>query len=141
MENKNDRPKVGIGVVIFKHNKILVGKRRSSHGAGEYAFPGGHVEYMESFEECAKREVLEECGLSIKNVRFLNVANITDYAPKHYVNIELAADWESGEPQELEPEKIGDWQWYDVDKMPEPAFVFSLQAIETLKTGRNFFDK
>ena len=140
MENKELRPKVGLGVIVFKDGKILVGKRKASHGAGEYAFPGGHLEYMESFEDCAQREVMEECGIKIKNVRFLNLENVIRYAPKHYVNIELIADWESGEPQILEPEKIGDWAWYSPDEMPTPAFIFSLHGIESLKTGRNYFD-
>ena len=140
MENKDLRPKVGVGVLVFKDGKILVGKRYGSHGAGEYAFPGGHLEYMESFEECVKREVMEEVGIVVNNVRFLNVSNLDTYKPKHYVNVEFTADWESGEPQTLEPEKIGEWNWYSVDTMPEPAFIFSLQGIESFKTGRNYFD-
>ncbi len=140
MENKDLRPKVGVGVLVFKDGKILVGKRYASHGAGEYAFPGGHLEYMESFEECVKREVMEETGITVKNVRFLNVANLDFYKPKHYVNVEFTADWESGDPQVMEPEKIGEWNWYAIDAMPEPAFIFSLQGIESLKTGRNYFD-
>lgn len=134
--------KIGVGVIIFKDGRILVGKRKnnSSHGKGEYAFPGGGLEYMESFEDCARREVLEECGIKIKNIKFLSVINLIEYAPKHYVNIELTADWESGEPMTLEPEKMGEWAWYNVDEMPEPMFTFSRQGIESLKTGRNYFD-
>ncbi len=56
------------------------------------------------------------------------------------MNIELAADWESGDPVEIEPEKIGDWAWYSINEMPEPAFIFSLQGIESLQTGKNYFD-
>ncbi len=51
------RPRVGIGVMVMKDGKVLLGKRKGSHGAGEYAWPGGHMEYMESFEDVAKREV------------------------------------------------------------------------------------
>ena len=50
-----NKPKVGMGIMILKDGKILLGKRKNSHGSGEYAFPGGHLEYMESFEGCAKR--------------------------------------------------------------------------------------
>ena len=68
--NPAQRPKVGIGVMIFKDDKILLGKRKGSHGEDEYAFPGGHLEYMESFAGCARREVSEECGIEIDNIRF-----------------------------------------------------------------------
>ena len=86
---EDQKPKIGIGIMIFKDSKVLLGKRKGSHGAGEYSFPGGHIEYMEGFEECAKREVLEETGIKIKNVRFQLLSNIKDYTPKHYIQIGL----------------------------------------------------
>jgi 8-oxo-dGTP diphosphatase len=135
------RPKVGVGVMIFKDEKILLGKRKNAHGEGEYAWPGGHMEYMESFEECAKRETLEEAGIEIENVKFLRLYNLKDYAPKHYVDILMQADWKSGEPQILEPHKIEGWDWYDIDNLPEPLFKAEYSGIEAYKTGKNFFDK
>lgn len=134
------RPKVGVGVMIFKEGKILLGKRKGSHGAGEYAWPGGHLEYMEGFEECVRRETLEETGMEIDNVKFLRLLNFKDYAPKHYVDILLTADWKSGEPQVLEPNKCEGWGWYDIDHLPEPLFKAEYSGIEAYKTGRNFFD-
>jgi 8-oxo-dGTP diphosphatase len=103
--NEENVIKVGIGVMVIKDGKVLLGKRKGKHGAGEYAWPGGNFEYMESFEECAKREVMEETGMEIHNIRFLRLFNLKTYAPKHYVDIGLIADWKSGEPQLLEPEK------------------------------------
>jgi 8-oxo-dGTP diphosphatase len=131
--NTENRPKVGIGVMIFKGGKVLFGKRKGSHGTGQYAFPGGHLEYMESFESCAKRETLEETGMKIKNVRFEYLANIQEYAPKHYVHIGLIADWESGDPQVLEPDKSEVWGWFDLDNLPEPMFLACTWAIESYK--------
>src|SRR5215469_4737907 len=55
MQHNDDdsHPKVGVGVMILKDGKVLIGKRKGAHGAGEWAWPGGHLEYMESFEDCA----------------------------------------------------------------------------------------
>lgn len=139
MEN-DQRPKVGIGVLIFKNGKILLSKRKASHGKGEYASPGGHLEYMESFVECAKRETKEEANIEIDNVRFLNVSNLKSYAPKHYVHIQLIADWKSGEPKVMEPQKLESWGWYDLDNLPSPLFGTMPITLEAYKTGRNFWD-
>ncbi len=134
------RPLVGIGVMIFKDEKILMTQRKGAHGAGEWQFPGGHLEYMESFEDCAKRETKEEADVEIDNVRFQCLANVKSYGNKHYVHIGLVADWKSGEPKQMEPEKSTEWQWFSLDNLPEPMFEMCRVAFETLKTGQNYFD-
>jgi 8-oxo-dGTP diphosphatase len=47
-------PRVGVGVIIIKNNKVLLLKRKASHGIGTWAFVGGHLEFNETLEECAK---------------------------------------------------------------------------------------
>lgn len=126
--------------MIVKDGKFLIGKRKGSHGEGEYAPPGGHFEYMESFEEAARREVKEEVDIEIQNIKLLSLSNLKNYAPKHYVNIGLVAEWKSGEPKVMEPDKMTDWNWYDLDKLPTPLFATVKNYIESLKTGRIFFD-
>lgn len=120
----NERPKVGVGVCIVKDNKVLLGKRLNSHGAGEWAFPGGHLEFGETLAECAQREVAEETGLVIGNIRrgpytqdFFLSQN------KHYITIIMIADYVSGVPTVLEPHKCEQWQWFDVHQLPTPLFA------------------
>lgn len=138
--NEEQRPKVGIGVMIFRDGKILLGRRKGAHGTGEYAFPGGHLEHLESFEACAERETLEETGMEIEDVRFVRLVNLKTYAPKHYVHISLAADWKSGEPQVMEADKCEGWEWIDPDHLPSPLFATVEGDLEAWKTGRNFYD-
>lgn len=133
-------PMVGIGVMIFKDGKILLTRRKGSHGAGEVSFPGGHLEYMESFANCAKREVMEECGIEIENIRFQFVANSVKYAPRHYVHIGLMADWISGIPRVLEPDKADSWEWYDMDNLPTPLFELCRLAIESYRNMTTYYD-
>lgn len=133
-------PKVGIGVMVWKDNKVLLGKRKNSHGAGQYAWPGGHLEYMESFADCAKREVKEEAGIDIENVQFMRLMNLKTYAPKHYVDIGLKAEWKKGEPQVLEPDKFENWGWYSLDQLPHPLFDTIATYLEAYTTGRMYWD-
>ncbi len=137
----DDRPKVGVGIMVVKDDMVLLGKRKGSHGAGEYAFPGGHLEYMESFEDCAKREIKEECGINLKNTRFQFLANVTKYKPKHYVHINLLAEWKSGQPKVLEPEKCELWGWFPINNPPAPLFEMCKLALESYKSGKNYFDR
>ncbi len=136
---EENKPKVGVGVMILKEGQVCLTKRKGSHGEGEYAFPGGHLEYLESFEDCARRETKEECGIEIQNIRFLYLTNVTKYTPKHYVHVGLVADWKSGEPQNLEPDMSEGWRWYELDELPEPLFEFCRLSFDAYKTGRNYY--
>lgn len=136
-----ERPKVGVGLLIVRGNKILLGKRKGSHGEGEYGGTGGHSEHLESFEETALRELLEEAGpdIKVKNMRFLCITNLTAYAPKHYVDVGMVAEWESGEPIVVEPHKLESWGWYSLDEIPEPLFSVEENYILAYKSGQIYF--
>ena len=130
------RPLVGISVLVVKDDKLLLGRRKGSHGAGEYAAPGGHLEHLESFQACAAREVLEETGVEIGMLQFLRVLNTTDYAPKHYVDVAFVAQWQAGEPTVREPDKVESWSWYDLNDIPSPLFSMLPSAIAMMIDAR-----
>lgn len=138
---KNETVQVGVGVMIFKDGKILLGKRKGSHGEGEYAFTGGYLEHNESFEGCARRETLEEAGITIKNVDFLCLANVDKFLPQHILCIGVTAQWESGEPKVLELDKRESWAWYDLDNLPGPLFYPTKIMIDAYNEGKFYYDK
>ena len=122
--NENKKPLVGIGVILTKENKILLGKRKGSHGDGDWSFPGGHLEFGESWENCARREVLEETDLTVGNLKFSTATNdIFEKENKHYITIFMIADSFSGELKIMEPDKCEKWKWFEWDKLPENLFV------------------
>jgi 8-oxo-dGTP diphosphatase len=134
-------PKVGVGVIVWRDSKILLGKRKGAHGAGTYAFTGGHLEAGESIFECAKRETLEEAGIEIEDLRFLCVINTLAYAPKHYVDIGVTARWKSGELTIMEPDKVESWDWYDPQHLPAPLFHVVPNYMQALADpDKTFFD-
>lgn len=131
--------RVGIGVFIFKSGKFLMGRRKGSHGDGSWCTPGGHLEYGESFEDTARREVLEETELKIKNVRFGAVTN--DYFKdevKHYVTVWMLSDWGGGTERIVEHDTFIEMRWFDFDSLPRPLFLpleqlLSSQFIDPIK--------
>ena len=138
--SKENKIKIGIAALVMKEGKLLLGKRKSVHAEGEYAAPGGHMEYMESIEDCARREIREETGLEVGEVKFLRLCNLREYAPQHYMNIALVCEWKSGEPKNMEPDKCEGWEWYSLDNLPTPLHKAYPSILEALKTGRSYFD-
>ncbi|WP_186787997.1 nucleotide triphosphate diphosphatase NUDT15 [Rickettsia parkeri] len=92
-------------------NEILLGKHISSHGESSYAPVGGHLEFGETFAECAIREVLEETNLIIENPQLIAVTNdIFEKAQKYYILICLKAHClNEHELQNLEAHKVESW--------------------------------
>lgn len=116
--------KVGVGVFILKNGKFLMILRKGSHGGGTWSVPGGHMEFGETFEETASREVEEETGLKIKNLRFGAVT--TTMFPeenRQSVTIWIVSDYESGEPVITEPDKCQSMEWRDFNSLPSPLFA------------------
>lgn len=133
-------PKVGIGVMIQnKKREVLLGLRQGSHGAGEWSFPGGHLEFRETIFETAKREVREETGLEVNKFKLISVADEMRYIKsdgKHYVNIGLKAEYKNGEPKLMEPNKWKEWHWFSLNNLPDKLFEGTDLMIKHFKTGK-----
>lgn len=120
----DSRPMIGVGVLVVRDGRVLLGERRGAHGAGTWAPPGGHLEFGETVETCARREVLEETGLAISDVREAPYTNdVFEAERKHYITLFVTAHSPSGEPVVREPQKCAQWSWYDWFELPRPLFA------------------
>lgn len=128
------RPSVGVAVFIWRDGKIILFERRGSHGHGRWSVPGGHLEFGETWEDCARREAMEELGVEIKNLRFLAVTNdIFPEEEKHYISIWMEADWAANEPESKEPEKVIGVGWHSLNDLPAPLFEPCWQNLRKIK--------
>ena len=134
---------VGVGVMILKDGFVLLGKRNDDpekadselHGEGTWTMPGGKMEFGESFEETAIREVLEETGLIVddKSLKLISVAN--DKAEDaQFVTLGFLCENVFGEPKVMEPEEIVEWKWFELAKYPLNMFFPSEKILN------NYFD-
>ncbi|MGB2928428.1 MAG: NUDIX hydrolase [Desulfobacterales bacterium] len=97
-----NRPLVAVGAVVFKEDKVLLVLRAKPPAENHWTIPGGSVELGETLQEAAEREIWEETGLTIQAVKPVYTFDVIERDSNgailfHYVIVDLAADYVSGE--------------------------------------------
>ncbi len=119
-----DFPGIGVAAIIEEKGKVLLIRRKGVHGAGNWASPGGHLEFGETPEQCAIRETREEVGIEVANPRFIAVTNdIFEESGKHYITLWMQVDHLSGEPRIAAEYEVGEVGWFKWDSLPSPLFL------------------
>lgn len=137
MNNETDirRPTVGVQAIVTarrQHRQVLLGMRKNVYGDGQWAFPGGHLEFGESFEDAAARELEEETGLRATEMCVWKSIN-TPYEHTHYVQIGVQVVSFRGKERNLEPDRCANLRWWSLDGLPEPLFPPSVPFLEALR--------
>jgi len=136
LEDAVNRPKVAVAALVISGEYILLAERHAGKLQGQYAAPGGHLEWMEKFEDAAIRELHEETGMTAKPEDCEVVGVGQGFAPEEdhcwvVVFVRIRA-W-AGKPEVMEPEKQGLWGWYPLDALPanvlEPLRQISLKLV------------
>lgn len=128
-------PKVGVGAICCRGGKLLLIHRAYAHGSGTWSTPGGHLEFGESPELTAIRELKEETGLDVVNPRFAAITNdIFPDEDKHYITIWMKVDFLCGEEKLAAPEESTEIGWFDWDALPQPLFI----PMKNLIAGRHY---
>lgn len=135
--SERKRVGAGIGVILIRSGKILLGKRHSDpnkadsafKSAGEWCLPGGKLDWGESLEKAALREVKEETGITIKNPEVISVHNFKN-KHAHFVTVGLVAHKWKGKAKVMEPDEITEWQWFSLKKLPYPKYFPSFGVIK-----------
>ncbi|MFH8803318.1 bifunctional class I SAM-dependent methyltransferase/NUDIX hydrolase [Streptomyces sp. NPDC017936] len=117
---------LGVGAILHGPRGLLLGR----HRRGTWELPGGTVEPGESLRETVVRELREETGLRARpsDVRLLGTL-LDDAGGVVRVTVgAVVTDWR-GEPADQPGERVGDWRWYPLDRLPPSLFVCSAQAL------------
>ena len=138
MAEAESRPRVGVGVVFLRDGQVFLARRRGPLGGGTWGSAGGHLEFGETLEDCARREAQEEFGLVVGDLQFLCVSNIIAYG-RHYVDVEFLGEIGDQEPELREPEAFDGSGWFSLDALPAPLFRAMKYAIESATTGGHYY--
>ncbi|MEK6945705.1 MAG: NUDIX domain-containing protein [Nanoarchaeota archaeon] len=119
----------GVGVILLRNGKILLGKRHEDptkadsalHGSGTWTMPGGKLDFHEKFEECGIREVKEETGINVTKLKVICFNNDTTETA-HFITAGLLVEEFEGDPKVMEPDEITEWKWFDLNNLPEKIY-------------------
>ncbi|EZQ02093.1 DNA mismatch repair protein MutT [Candidatus Acidianus copahuensis] len=89
-------PRIAVGGVIIQGEKILMVKRSKSPNKGNWAIPGGKVEYGETVFDALRREMMEETGLNVIPEKLMAVVEIIKEG-FHYVILDFICSIKGGE--------------------------------------------
>ncbi|MGL5429454.1 MAG: NAD(+) diphosphatase, partial [Vibrio sp.] len=103
-------------VAVRKSQQILLAQH-PRHRNGMYTVIAGFVEVGETLEQCVAREVLEETGIEVTNIRYFGSQ---PWAFPSSMMMAFLADYHRGE---LKPDysELSDANWFELDKLPQVA--------------------
>ena len=114
-------------VAVIKSDQILLA-RKNQPRIPFYSVLAGFVEPSETLEECVRREVNEEVGITVKNIQYFSSQ---PWPFPNSLMIGFTAEYLTGEIQ-IDPEELSDARWFDKGSLPQvpPPLSIAGQLIE-----------
>jgi 8-oxo-dGTP diphosphatase len=127
-------PRIGVGAFVTDgERRLLLVKRRRAPEAGHWGLPGGKVDFLETVEAAAIREIDEELGIDIHLDRLLCVVNqISTANAEHWVAPVFKATLARGCAANRDPSAIEAVGWFELERLPTPLTVATVMALEAM---------
>ena len=136
---------IGVTVCILAHDgneTYLLNKRsmkcRDEQGCWDKI--GGSMEFGETFEEAARRELLEEIGCEPLSLKFTGARNnirIINGRKTHWVNLIFTARIDPTKVHINDVEKIDEVRWFKLNDLPAPLHSQFMADLEVVRAYRN----
>ncbi len=146
--HEKKRVGAGLGVILERDGKILLGMRHPDpdkadsafKSSGEWCLPGGKLDFGETLEQGAIREVAEETGIVIKNPQVISIHNCKN-EHAHFLTAGMITHEWKGEATVMEPDEIIEWKWFPINDLPFPRYFPSFEVIENYLQGRFYIQR
>ena len=102
--------------LVHNHPRVLLGMKKRGFGAGRWNGFGGKIQGEETIEEAARREMLEEAGIELRDIEKRGIIEFEFQGNPEILEVHIfRSENFEGEPTESEEMKPA---WYHVDEVP-----------------------
>jgi len=128
------KPYVAVWLIAEKNEQILLLRRyNTGYMDGHYTLVSGHLEENEGVTAAMIREAKEEAGLSLSREQ-ISIGHVTHRKcpDREYIDFFFVVKDLSDNPENMEPDKCDDMQWFTMSELPDnvlPNVKFALDAI------------
>lgn len=139
---------VNVEAAIIRDGKYLLIVRGAgeTHAAGLLSFVGGKMEETQNIDDAleatARREVMEEIGISIKNLRYAYNTHFLADDGEQVLDVVFLCDYESGEPRIAEIDEVADILYLTAEEILQhpksPIWLKrGIEKLEFMRRGHN----
>jgi ADP-ribose pyrophosphatase YjhB (NUDIX family) len=134
------QPIPAVIAVVLRGESILLVSRRNPPDVGMWGYPGGKIEFGESIEDAATRELLEETGVRARPDRLLTAVDAYDRDERgelrrHFILLAVLCTWEHGEP--VAGDDAADAGWFAIDSLDDGSLPLSLDVQRVARLARD----
>ena len=138
-QTEHPRPIPATIGVVFHEGRVLLVRRANMPDAGKWGFPGGKIEWGESIEKAAEREILEETGITATAKTIFTAVDCYDMRDgelrQHFILIAVLCGWTGGEPSA--GDDALEARWFTREEYERSDLALSLDVREVIRMGRS----
>lgn len=121
--NKTSLRHITVNAIVLKNNRVLLGKRGTFKGkpileSGKWGLLGGFFGRDENLIEAVKREVMEESGWEINNLKLFKINDNPNRPKEDRQNVDIIFIANAFKQTGVSDEEVSRLQWFDLEKLP-----------------------